>query len=71
MRGIGVFLFCAVVRGAGRRSGTSAGGRVWGIEKTVTAIDAQGPVQLMGEFDGFSGVAASAGQGRQGDGVLA
>ena len=40
-------------------------------QQMVSAIDAQGAVELMGKFDGFSGVAAVAGQGRQRDGVRA
>ena len=38
-------------------------------QQTVCAIDAERAVQLMGEFDGFAGVTAMAGQGRQGDGT--
>ena len=36
-------------------------------QKFVSTIDMQRAVELMGEFDGFSGIAAMAGQGRQGD----
>jgi hypothetical protein len=42
-----------------------------GEQHSVPAIDAQGAVELMGKFDGFSGVAALSGQGRQGEGVVA
>ena len=69
MRGIVGFGFWAVVRGAGRRSEYSCRGRGWAKQQRVAAIDAQGAIELVGEFDGFSGVAAMAGQGRQGDGV--
>ena len=40
-------------------------------QKLVSAIDVQIAVQMMRKFDGFSGIAAMAGQGRQGDGVRA
>ena len=40
-------------------------------QKLVSAIDAQVAVQVVGEFDRFSGIAAMAGQGWQGDGVRA
>ena len=46
-------------------------GQGQGAEKLVSAKDAQRAVELMGEFDGFSSVAAVAGQGWQGDGVRA
>ena len=71
MRGIVGFRFCAEVIGAGRRSACSCRGRGNATQQMVSAIDAQGAVELMGEFDGFSGVAAVAGQGRQRDGVRA
>src|ERR1019366_7387184 len=38
-------------------------------QQNVAAINAQGAIELMGEFHGFSGVAAMAGQGRQREGV--
>jgi hypothetical protein len=40
-----------------------------GKQESVSAIDAEDAVQLMGEFDGFSGAAAMAGQRGQGDGM--
>ena len=55
----------------GRRSACSCERQRQGQQQTVSAIDAQGAVELMGEFDGFSGVAAMAGQGRQRDGMRA
>ncbi len=36
-------------------------------KKLISAIDAQHAIQVMGEFDRFSGIAALAGQRRQGD----
>ena len=62
MRGIGVFLFCAVVMGAGRRSACSFEWKREREQKVVSAIDVQRAVQPVREFDGFSGVAAMAGQ---------
>ena len=38
-------------------------------KELISAIDAQHAIQVMGEFDRFSGIAAMAGQGRQGDEV--
>ena len=38
-------------------------------QQTIAAIDVQSAIQVMAEFDGFSGVAAGSGQGRQGDGM--
>jgi hypothetical protein len=40
-----------------------------GQQQNIAAIDAQGAIELMREFDGFSGVAAFSGQGRQRDGM--
>ena len=42
-----------------------------GEQERVSAIDAQGAIQLMGEFDGFSGIAAGAREGWQGEGMRA
>jgi hypothetical protein len=61
MRGVVGFRFCAVVRGAGRRSAFSCSEQEQGEQYRVAAIDAQGAIELMREFDGFSGVAAMAG----------
>jgi hypothetical protein len=38
-------------------------------EKLVSAIDVQRALQLVREFDGFTGVAALSGEGWQGEGV--
>ena len=40
-------------------------------QQSVPAKDAQHAIELMGEFDGFSRVAAMSGQGWQRDGVRA
>ena len=40
-------------------------------KKLIAAIDVQPAIQVMRELDRFSGIAALAGQGRQGDGVCA
>ena len=37
-----------------------------GEKKPIAAIDVQPAIQVMGELDRFSGIAARAGQGRQG-----
>ncbi len=42
-----------------------------GDQPGVAAIDVQQAVELVREFEGFSGIAAVAGQGRQGDGARA
>jgi hypothetical protein len=62
MRGMVGFRFCAEVMSAGRRWGCSSKGRGQCPQQMVSAIDAQGAVELMGKFDGFSGIAAVAGQ---------
>jgi hypothetical protein len=40
-----------------------------GEEEPISTIDVEAAVQVMREFYGFSGIAARAGQRRQGDGV--
>ena len=47
MRGIGVFLLCAVVMGAGRGWACSSSGRGQLEEKVAPAIDAHGALELM------------------------
>ena len=42
-------------------------GRGSGEQENISAKDAQHAIKLMREFDGFSGIAARAGQGGQGD----
>jgi hypothetical protein len=44
-------------------------GQGLGDQQMISAINVQGAVQLMREFDGFAGEAALCGQRRQGDGV--
>ncbi|MGA2923517.1 MAG: hypothetical protein ABSE28_20630 [Candidatus Sulfotelmatobacter sp.] len=42
-----------------------------GAKKLIATIDVSAAIQVMRELDRFSGIAALAGQGRQGDGVCA
>jgi hypothetical protein len=71
MRGIGVFVFCLEVRGAGRRSACSSNGKGNGNDKRNPFLirDKQAAIQAVGKFHGFPGVAAFGRQRRQGDGA--
>src|SRR5208282_1592157 len=65
--------FSFLRRGHGSRAafGVFFEGQRQRAEKLVAAKDAQAAIELMREFDGFSGVAALAGQRRQGNGERA
>jgi len=62
---MGAFLFCAVVRGAGSRAAFGMFLERQGEreQQRVSAIDAEHAVELMGKFQGFSGIAARPGKG--------
>jgi hypothetical protein len=69
MRGIVGFRFCAEVSCTGRRWGCSSKAKGRAVSKVSARKTRQHAIELMGEFEGFSSVAAMSGRGWQGDGL--